>query len=65
MQNAQPLNDVATTHVSYYQLRSTAVFAAQSQHETINTNGNLLEYYRLYQDLQHRNGYNSDNSKFF
>ena len=61
----RPLNYLATAHVSYYQTRSAAVFATQSQHETISTNGNLLEYYRLYEDLQHRNDYNSDNSKFF
>ena len=45
MQNIQPLNYLATAHVSYYQIRSPVVFAAQSQHETINTNENLVQYY--------------------
>ena len=44
MQNTQPLNYMPTVHAPYYQMQAAAVFAPQSQHETISTNGNLLEY---------------------
>jgi hypothetical protein len=64
MQNIQRLNHLTTVHVPYCQLRSPGVFVAQLQHWTINTNGNLVQYYRLYQDLQHRNDYNSYSYKY-
>jgi hypothetical protein len=64
MQTIQRLNYLATVHVPYCQMRSAAVFAAQLRNQTINTNGNPVEYYRLYQDLQHGNDYSRYNSKY-